>query len=135
MNKKLISECLRVAKFNNASHLHPQWDCYKHYSFVIQGDTIVDWGTNRKGDAIVILGYPGHSKIHSEYDAFRKAKGLLDKSKSFQVINIRLSKASTLKISKPCKCCAAYLHSAGCDIVWYSTIDGFNKIKLSKVFK
>jgi len=135
MNKKILEQCLLIAKENNAPNLHPQWLYYKHYSFIIQNNEIIDWGTNRKGSAITILGYPNYSKIHSEFDAFRKAKGLLKKNKKFEIINIRLSKTSTLKNSRPCKCCSSYLHNMGCHEVWYTTINGFCKLKLNQYMK
>ena len=119
MKRKLLSECLGIAIKNN--HKHPEGDCYHHFSFVIQNNKIVEWGTNRRASAIKELGFKSYSKLHSEVDAFRKAKGIIEKNENFEVINIRLNKDNLIKGSKPCKCCYAFLKHLGCQRVWFTT--------------
>jgi len=121
MKKKLLAECLNIAIKNNTPLKHPQWDCYKHFSFIIQNNKIIEWGTNRQGSAMIYLGYAPYQKIHSEVDAYFKARGIMDRNKPFEVINIRLNKTSHLKVSNPCKCCLAFLNHLGCKRIWYST--------------
>ena len=120
MKQRLFVICTDIALANN--HKHPETDAYHHFSFIIQSNKIIEWGTNKKADALYYLGYPSYSKMHSEVDAYRKAKGLLDKSIPFEVLNIRLTqKTNKLRNSMPCKCCFNFLKNLGCKRVWYST--------------
>ena len=120
MKRKAIQECLNIALRNNNPN-HPQWACYKHYSFILQDNKIVDWGTNRPGNAFTFLGYKAHCKIHSEVDAYRKAKGLMIKGTPFEIVNIRLTKDSRIRSSCPCKCCWNFLKNLGCKKMYFST--------------
>lgn len=86
-------------------------------------------GYNRKGPPIEGFGYSkSFGKIHSENDVYRKAKGLLDPQKPFDIVNIRLNKSGDSRISKPCPCCSAFLETVGCRNVYFSTDDGFAKV-------
>ena len=58
--------------------------------------------------------------IHSELDAYKKAKGILDRTKTFELINIRLDKRNGIKISKPCPCCFNFLKTIKCRKVYYT---------------
>lgn len=127
MKKKQIEHCLRIAR----KHLpkHPQWDAYKHYSFIFQNNKLIEWGCNRTSEPTI--GYPEYGKRHSEVDAWYKAKGLMDK-KSFEVLNIRMNCKGDLKISKPCSCCYEFLKRLGCSGVWFSVGEiGFAKILIN----
>jgi len=121
VKNRILNECLTIAFKNNNPIKHPQWDCYKHYSFVIQNHKIVEWGTNRRGSSFTFLGYEPYQKIHSEVDAYFKARGIMDKGVPFEVVNIRLTKNGTLRDSNPCKCCFAFLRNLGCKAIWFST--------------
>jgi len=120
MKTKMLKYCLSIALKNNNANNHPQWDCYKHYSFIVQDNKVLEWGTNRAGEAIVVLGYEPHQKIHSEVDAYRRAKHWLN-NLNFEVVNIRLTKTNKVKASNPCKCCTAFLKSMGCRTIWFTT--------------
>ena len=85
---------------------------------------MVSWGTNMAGPAK--YGYKSYMKIHSEYIAWVKSKGFLDRRDSFELVNIRLSKRGTLKISRPCDCCMGYLKQMGCRKIYYTTENGFS---------
>ena len=130
MKTKILTTCLNIALKNNNPLKHPEWESYKHFSFVIQNGKIVEWGTNRKGSSISYLGYLPYQKIHSEVDAYSKARGIMDKRYSFDIINIRLGKKNQLLPSSPCKCCSAYLRHLGCKSIWFSTnIENFACVK------
>lgn len=129
MSKKLLQEALRVALRNNNPRCHPEFYNYIHYTFIVQNGKILEWGTNRQGEPF-IKGYSHQSKIHSETDAFRKARGLLDLREEFDVINIRLSKSGELRISKPCPCCHNFLKVMGCKRAWFTTEIGWAKVSL-----
>ncbi len=132
MKKKILEQCLQIAKSKNTPDLHPDWGSYHHFSFVIQNNKIVEWGTNKKGAVSEIHGFSERRhKIHSEVDAARKAKGLLNRNKPFDIVNIRLSRASKIRKSAPCKCCTSFLSFVGCNKVHYTTDEGWETCKIS----
>jgi deoxycytidylate deaminase len=120
MKTKVIKECLNIAKMNNTPN-HPQWDCFHHFSFIIQRNKIVKWGMNRSGTASIRLGFEPSQKIHSEVDAYFKARTFIDDSIPFEVVNVRLTKTFIVKESCPCKCCWSFLKRLGCKRIYYST--------------
>ena len=128
MKKTIIYQCLQIAQNAIKQKKHPQWKCYKHFSFIIQQSKIIEWGMNRSSEPLI--GYPEYGKLHSECDAFFKAKGLLEHNKPFQVINIRCSSDGRLKMSKPCNCCVKFLGRLGCSEVWFTTELGFARLKI-----
>ena len=128
MKKSLLIEALKIAskKFKNHS------EKYIHYSFIIQNNKIIEWGMNRPGHPAKHYGYNKKSidptfvaKIHAEIDAFQKAKGLLNKTKYFDIINIRVNKEGKLRISKPCICCFHLLKELGCRNFYYTNEEKF----------
>ena len=128
MKRSLLNECLRIAIRINPKH--PEYNYYHHFSFVIQNNQIMEWGTNRGEGATPLIGYPEYSKLHSEARAYFKARGLLERGKNFEVINIRLNKRGDVRISRPCKCCSSFLKFLGCRTVWFTTLNGFAKLSL-----
>jgi hypothetical protein len=130
MKKRILQECLRIAKEHNKPELHPEWGCYHHFSFVIVDNKILEWGTNCKGDPLISLGYPKWGKIHSEYAAWKRAKGLMNKKDYFSVVNIRLTKQGVISESKPCSCCFNFLKDQNCKHIWFTTDIGWCMIKL-----
>lgn len=129
MSKKLLKEALRIALKTNNPENHSEYGNFHHWTFIVQNGKIIEWGTNRLGDPF-IKGYSHLSKIHSETDAFRKARGLLDLRESFDVINIRLDRSSEIRISKPCPCCHNFLKVMGCRNAYFTTEAGWAKIRL-----
>lgn len=88
------------------------------------------------GVAPKYLGYRDESKLHSEAVAYRRASGLLEKGKPFEVINIRLSHGGAARLAAPCPICSRILLDAGCRDLYYSANDEeFVKIKLTKRLK
>lgn len=124
MKRKTLQECLNISFKHNNPIKHPEFDNYKHFSFILQGNKIVDWGTNRRGSPYTFLGYEPYQKIHSEVDAYFKARGIMDRSRSFDVVNIRLTKRGVVKVSNPCKCCTGFLKNLGCRRIYSTTNDG-----------
>ena len=126
MKRSIINDCYKIAVKKNKQH--PQWGCYHHYAFIIQRNKIVEWATNRAGEPNAFLGFPRHAKVHAETEAYRKARGILEKNKPFEVINIRLNRGGDLKPSKPCACCTNFLKLVDCAAVWFSTGAGFARL-------
>ncbi len=131
MKFTILRECVRIATERNSFTLHPSYSQYPHMSFIIQDNKIIEFGYNRCGKPPHGFGYADFHKIHSETDAYRKAKGVLDKFKYFEMINIRIGKNNDLKISKPCKCCMNFLKTIKCSKVYFSTDKGFFKLKIN----
>lgn len=124
--KQQLKQALILAQ--SRFHQHPQFQHYLHWSFVVQGGKLIEWGTNREASPPKHFGYHHHSKIHSELDAYKKARGLLNPG-PFALINIRLSRRGELRMSAPCPTCAEWLRSVGCDQVWFSTPSGWARLK------
>lgn len=121
MKHKILRNCLQIAMDNNTDDKHPEWYAYHHYTFIVQNNKIIDWGTNRRCSPLIYLGYKDHTKMHSEVDAYFKARGLLSKDKPFEAVNIRLTKTYKIRMSMPCNCCFSFLKRAGCKRVWFTT--------------
>lgn len=132
MKKKLLHEALRIARDTLAKH--PQ-QSFKHWAFIVQNGKIVEWSVNMDGEPPVHFGY--HSrlknndldpKLHAEFTAFRKARGLLDFGKRWECINIRLNNAGEMRLAAPCKCCHGFLSEMGCHTFHFTTDAGWCKI-------
>lgn len=103
---------------------------YDHFSFVVADNEVVEWGRNMtKNIPPVYWGYGRFQGLHSELSAYLKASGIL-KDRAFGVVNVRLSKGLKLMNSMPCQNCQRMLKSLGAQWVFYSTQEGFKKLKL-----
>lgn len=130
MKKSILTEAYKIACYK--LRLHPNYDHYIHYSFIIQDNKIIEWGTNTNAVPAIHFGYQARldnsdfqPKTHSEWMAYKRARGLLNKKKSFDLINIRLNRQKELKLSKPCEYCYPILMSIGCRKIYYSDDLGF----------
>lgn len=130
MKAKILTYCLHHAYTYLPKH--PQYNYYPHYSYIIQNNTLIEWGTNQEGAPPIHFGYNSQSrcpKLHSELVAYRKARGILN-NEPFDMLNIRLNRQRQLRLSAPCSACQQWLASVGCRSVWFSTEDKFGKIWL-----
>lgn len=135
MNKKILRECLRIAKEKN--HRHPEKENGKffHTSFVIHDGTIICSGYNRSHTPVIHMGYAARMrddsaspKTHSEITAWKRGREIIG-DQSFQMVNIRLNNHGECKISEPCQVCAYLLPILGCTGVYYTnTIGGWSKL-------
>jgi len=120
MNKKLLSLALSIAEERLEKHPEFSLRGFIHFSFIIHSGKIFSVGWNRSGMNPPQYGYRKHSKIHSEVDAWRKARGLL-KGDTFDIINIRLNRFGEFRNSKPCENCLYLLQELGCTSFSYTT--------------
>lgn len=120
MTHKVLNECIRLARSHYRKH--PQWGGFLHYSFVISGREIVETGINLSGSPPAQFGYHDRAKLHSEFVAYRKAKGLL-KGAPFDLVNVRFNRSGNFKMCAPCETCRGWLGAVGCQRVWF-TLDG-----------
>lgn len=113
---------------------HPEKGRFQHFTFIIQSNKIVEWAINTRQEPprhqgyhrrLIDAEYP--PKMHSEANAYRRARGLLDLNKSFQIINIRLNRDGEMRQSKPCNCCFDIMKALGCSCFFYSSNVGFLK--------
>lgn len=133
MKKTILRDALRIAREKLENH--PQFDFFPHYAFIVQNNKIVEWATNNDAEPPKHLGYhkrlshldEAPPKTHAEFNAWRKAKGILDPTKPFECINIRLNKTGELKLSAPCCCCQDFLDEMGCKAVYFTTEHGWAK--------
>jgi len=120
MKTQILTDCLRQAFKLNPRHPEVK-NGYHHFSFIIQGNQILGHGYNRGGGCKPLYGYKPHQKLHSENTAYFKVKGILSNRDSFEMVNIRLTKAGESRINKPCVCCLNFLNGLGCSVVWFTT--------------
>src|SRR5690348_8110623 len=129
MKKSLFDEILAIV-FRNR-HKHPERR-FLHFTFIIQRNRIVEWGRNHTGIPAKHMGYQHRikdknfkPKIHSEWDAYKKARGLLVKNTPFEIVNVRLNRKGQIRLSKPCECCYYLMKEMGCRAFHYSSEVGF----------
>jgi len=139
MKKSILRECFRKATKKNPHHEEGVFGCFRHYSFFIQRNKILEMGINRANYVfedcyLISLGYSPLSKIHSELDAYHKTKGHpdFDMNLPWECINIRLLKDGTPRLSAPCRVCAKNLLRWGCNTVYYSTNEGFDRLNIGE---
>ena len=130
MKKTLFREAVRIARDKLTSH--PQLGHFMHYSFIVQNNKIIEWGFNIAHEPPKHYGYHerlkdaiNKPKMHSEIACYQKAKGLLNKNKKFEIINIRLDRNGELLNSAPCSCCHNLLTELGCHKFFFSSQIGF----------
>jgi len=132
MKKRLLSLSLKLAKDKLVNH--PERSHYAHYSFIVQNNKIVEWATNVNFEPPIHYGYHTNSdpsfcpKFHAEIFAYKRARGILD-DESFEVINIRLNKTGSVRLSKPCKHCFRFMKAMNCRKFYYSSEAGFLTLK------
>lgn len=129
MNKRILQQCVQIAISKNTPDGITEWGNYHHFSFIVQKGKIIGVGTNK---AATPLGqYPKTSKIHSEPDAYFNSIYKLDKTKTFDLVNIRLSKTNEFKISAPCKCCYSFMEKLNCRNVYFTVEGNLNFAKIT----
>lgn len=124
MKKRLLDEALAIAR--RTSLKHPERRHYMHWTFIVADGKIIEWATNKVGEPPVHFGYHWRRvapKLHAEYIAFKRARGLLDGP--FDVINVRLNRRGAMRMSAPCEVCGVWLKAVGCRNMWFTTDMGW----------
>jgi hypothetical protein len=124
MKKILLTNAIRIANGEI-----PTVDVQKpHWTFIVADNQIIEWGRNlMDAHPPVHFGYSPHSKLHSEYVAFKRARGLLN-GNEFDIINIRLNKRGEWRMSMPCSSCWNWLTAVGCNRAFFTTPNGWAKL-------
>ncbi len=136
MNRRVLRECLRFAQTCWEERKHPEHGVgYYHFSFIIQKNKLLGHGYNRSAQPLTQLGYPARGKRHSETEAFRRIKSLIDFRSPYEVVNIRLGQSGELRCAYPCDVCHNFLLFAGCGAVYFSTDTAFHKLVLEEEYE
>ena len=131
MQKRILHQALDISREKNNPDSHPRWGLFAHFSFIVQQNKILACGMNRLGPVFQGFGYnQDYGQIHSENDAYRKAKGIINFRKPWDIINVRLNKVHQMRNSTPCSCCFAFLQAMGCRNAWFTTDIAFAKMSL-----
>lgn len=94
---------------------HSQHHQFKHVSILIKGHVILNWGVN-------------NSNRHSEIAAIKGYEP--EQLHNSMLVNFRMTKTGKLANSKPCDDCMEVLLDSGVRIIWYSTPEGFEKLRI-----
>ncbi len=130
MKVTLLREAMRIARVKLPDH--PQWNegTYLHFSFAVLDGAIIGYGTNRTANVPIHTGYNSRMryaydvpKMHSEYDVWRKTRGLIRHSK-FSLINIRLNRDGVIRNSEPCEVCSLLMPELGCNEFYHTNSHG-----------
>lgn len=83
---------------------------YRHAALVLRGGSIVSFAVN-------------HDHVHAEVQALNHLWP--DQRAGTRVISVRIGRAGSLGLAKPCLKCESYLRSQGVKSVTYSTPQGW----------
>jgi deoxycytidylate deaminase len=127
MNRRLSETVVRLSR--NLIECTPHQ--FKHFSFAIKRNAIYSVGWNKPWQTHP-LGLRFHHKIssiHSEISCLSKLNVVPAEFSKFTIINVRLDKEGTVRLSKPCQCCQNMLAAFGITEVYYSSNSGgFEKL-------
>ncbi len=96
---------------------------WMHWTFIYQDGSLIEWGTNLNAVSVQNkrFGYKeGRHYIHAETVAFKRASGLLDRRKSWQLLNVRLRTTLQTGLSCPCPVCLGFIKACGCSIAYFT---------------
>lgn len=136
MKRTILRDVVRTSAEKLTSH--QQFHYYPHFSFIIQDNKVLGMGMNNGAEPPRHFGYHdrltvgnGLPKIHAEFAAYRKVKGIL-RPEGFEIVNIRMNRLGQLKTSAPCSCCFNFLSDMGCTHCYFSTDTGeFATLKMT----
>lgn len=124
MNSADFVRCISIANKEFDRH---QADTFRHWSFIFQRGRMIEWSQNRLGDPSGFhnLGYRDkrHS-IHAEPRVLLKARGVLDRRRAWECVNVRLGANREPRMALPCWICFNYLKALNCRMVYYTNIEG-----------
>ena len=124
MNTADLYQCLDIANKEFEKH---QADTFRHWSFIFQNGKVLEWAQNRLGNPVGLhkLGYldKRHS-IHAEPRAFMKARGILNRRKAWECVNVRLGANREPRMSLPCWRCLNFLKALDCSMIHFTTKEG-----------
>lgn len=132
MKRSLLTQALRISV--DKLDRHPELQNFAHYSFIVQSGRILEWATNSRREPPRHYGYHHNRettfrpKFHAEVFAYKRARGLLV-GDAFEIINIRLTRAGVVRLSKPCRPCYELMTALGCRAFYYSSDFGFLKLQ------
>lgn len=97
----------------------------RHVSIIVSGKSIISIGENgHKTHTLAKKNGYVHHVVHSEIDAFSKARYRTEK---MTLLNFRFNRQGDLRNSKPCKYCTPWCLEVF-DEIWYSTDEGMVRL-------
>lgn len=123
MQRRDLLLCVDIAQREHRKRTVPQ-RAFRHWSFVWQRGRLLEWAVNRAEYAVFArrFGYYDYRHtLHAELAAVKKALGLLDRRRPWEIVNIRLLADGALGCSKPCLRCQEFVASLGCSRCWFTT--------------
>lgn len=133
MKKSILNLCITQAIKRLKDH--PEFFNYPHWTFIIKDNQIISYGINKNEIPNKVLGYQQRikdvffkPKLHSEIDAIKRAKNRI-KNCEWEAVNIRLNRSGQTRLSCPCSICYGWLWSFGCVRLYFTTPNGWGKIK------
>ena len=106
---------------------------FKHFCFITRKTKIlsIGWNDTWKNNTKIngrFFRYP-LGGVHAEASAISKLQDL-NICRKATLVNIRLNRQANLRNSKPCDMCMGLLIGMGFSRVYYTTEEGFERIKL-----
>ena len=118
--KSLVNKCLKFVDMPNGRS--------KHFSFIMDGNKPLSFGWNntRKTHPRSAKFKYRFNNIHSELDAIVNYLKIytVEDLRKYTLVNIRLLKDKSVRLSKPCHVCDRLLDAFGIVNVLYSTDRG-----------
>lgn len=90
---------------------------FQHGSVLVYRNSIIGRGSNT-------------GKLHAEVASIKNKRSKRKDRSKLLVFVVRLNVAGAYKMSKPCPRCQEYMRKTGVDEVFYSTDNGFEKMRL-----
>lgn len=129
MNRRALRKCLRFSQKCWEQQKHPEQGLSScHFSFIVQKNKVLGHGFNRNGQPLTCLGYPASGNRHSETEAFRRVKALIDFKFPYEMVNIRFGHAGEIRLAYPCDVCNNFLLASGCNAVYFTSCGAFRRL-------
>ena len=99
---------------------------YKHFSFIVDGQTIFSIGFNNTTKTHPLAQKYGHrfASTHSEINALAKFPYAIRLLRNYDMVNVRLNKNGVVRLAKPCIHCQQLLMAFNISNIYYSTNAG-----------
>ena len=108
---------------------------YKHFSFIVCGQTIFSIGVNNTTKTHPLAQKYGHrfASTHSEINALGRFPYAIRLLRNYDMVNVRLNKKGIVRLAKPCIHCQQLLMAFHIQNIYYSTNSGDFEILKNKV--
>lgn len=98
----------------------------KHFSFIFRRSNLISIGWNTFDEThpkAKLCGYR-YDDIHSELSAIIRYRGTIESLRKCILVNTRINRFGTIRISKPCDKCMQWLPLIGFREIWHTNYYG-----------